>query len=112
MNLGAHIVNHYELYFDAADKANGSLYLAAQPSVGTAAIEATIARLRNAGLWSDEPYKVVPAAQRAAYAEQMQFAACVQFNSEGIALLATRYTHPKYPSSSERWTQWVNALTA
>lgn len=110
MSLGAHIVNHYDLYFDAADKANGSLYLAAERGTDAAAIEQTIDRLRAAGIWSSEPHKTVPDAQRQAYAEQMQFVGCVQFDSNGTALLATRYTHPKYPSSAERYAQWLKVL--
>lgn len=110
MTLGAYIVNNHDLYFDPTDKANGSLYLATPLSAGSAAVESAIARLRAAGIWSSEPYKSVPDAQRAAYAEQMQFVACVQFEIDGIPLLATRYTHPKYPSSRERWDQWMKVL--
>jgi hypothetical protein len=43
MNLGAYIVHNYDFYFDAADKANGSLYLAAERGADAAAIEPTIA---------------------------------------------------------------------
>lgn len=110
MSLGAHIVNNYDLYFDPADKANGSLYLVVDRSTDSAAVETTIARLRNAGLWSGESHKTVPDAQRSAYAEQMQFVACIQFNADGTPLLAARYTHPKYPSSAERWAQWQSVL--
>ena len=110
MNLGAYIVHNYDFYFDAADKANDSLYLAAERGADEEVIEPAIDRLRAAGIWSSEPYKTVPDAQRQAYAEQMQFIGCTQFDSNGKTLLATRYTHPKYPSSAERYAQWLKVL--
>jgi hypothetical protein len=110
MNLGAYIVHNYDLYFDATDKTNGSLYLAAERGTDAATIEQVIDRLRAVGIWSSESYKTVPDAQRQAYAEQMQFVGCTQFESNDTALLATRYTHPKYPSSAERYAQWLKVL--
>jgi hypothetical protein len=53
----------------------------------------------------------VPQAQKKIYAEQMQFIACAQFAIGSINVVAARYDHPKFPSSAERWSAWLNLLT-
>jgi hypothetical protein len=112
MNIGAEIVYQYELYFDPADKRNGSLYLCAAPGTPATAVEARIAALRAAGLWSAEPHKTVPAEHKKNYAEQMRFKACAQFDDGAAPLLAARYDHPKFPSDAARWSEWLAALGA
>lgn len=112
MNIGAEIVYQYELYFDPSDKRNGSLYLCALPGTPVAAVEKSIAALRAAGLWSTEPYKVVPEAHKQNYAEQMLFVGYAQFDNGTASLLAARYDHPKFPSDAARWDEWLAALGA
>ena len=110
MQLGAHIVQTYDLFFDAGDKANGSLYLCFEAGAAADVVETVIEKLRGAGLWSQQPYKGIAADQKSAYATQMQFVACAQFQHGITTGLAARYTHPKYPSSAERWSQWLELL--
>lgn len=112
MNIGAEIVYQYELYFDPSDKRNGSLYLCALPGTPTVAVESSIATLRAAGLWSTEPYKVVPEDHKKNYAEQMLFVGYAQFDNGTASLLAARYDHPKFPSDGARWSEWLAALGA
>lgn len=110
MNIGADIVYQHDLYFDPADKRNGSLYLCAPAGTAAAVVENRIAALRTAGLWSAEPHKVVPEEHKKNYAEQMRFVACAQFGDGDERLLAARYDHPKFPSDPARWQEWLNAL--
>lgn len=112
MNIGADIVHEHELYFDPAEPRNGSLYLCAPAGTPAAAIENRIAALRAAGLWSNEPHKVVPADHKQKYAEQMRFVACAQFGDDQTRLLAARYDHPKFPSDAARFAQWLEVLGA
>lgn len=112
MTVGAHIVHRYELFFDAGDSLNASLYLCTGIGASDDAVNAAIDRLRQAGLWSAQPAKQVADAQRSAYAEQMQFIACVELQvAEGV-LLAARYTHPRFASSDDRWQQWIACLSS
>jgi hypothetical protein len=112
MNIGAEIVYQHELYFDPADKRNGSLYLCAVPGTPAAAVEKSIEALRAGGLWSSEPYKTVPAEHKKNYAEQMLFKSCAQFDNGVTTLLAARYDHPKFPSDAARWSEWLSVLAA
>lgn len=112
MSQGADLIHNHDLYFDGGDKANGSLYLCAALGAAAAPVEAAIARLRAAGLWSADAHKQVPEAAKPAYAEQMQFIDRFEFESAGARLLATRYDHPKFPSSAERWEAWRRELAA
>lgn len=110
--VGAFIVNEYDLFFDAADPLNRSLYLCKPASASDAVVTAAIERLRAAGLWSAQPAKQVADAQKAAYAEQMRFIACLEVQTEAGALLLARYTHPRFASDDGRWQRWVTCLSA
>jgi hypothetical protein len=112
MNIGAEIVYQHDLYFDSADTRNGSLYLCVPPGTPAIDVEDSIARLRAAGLWSNEPHKMVPENHKKNYAEQMRFVACAQFDNGGRPLLAARYDHPKFPSDAARWSDWLATLGA
>jgi hypothetical protein len=112
MDIGAEIVYQHELYFDPADKRNGSLYLCAPAGTPSAAVESSISALRTAGLWSTEPYKTVPEDHKKNYAEQMRLKACAQFDNGAARLLAARYDHPKFPSDGARWAEWLVTLGA
>lgn len=110
MSQGADLIHQHDLYFDGSDKANGSLYLCAPLGADAAPVEAAIARLRAAGLWSADAHKQVPETAKPAYAEQMQFIGVFGFDSAGTALQAARYDHPKFPSSAERFAAWQRVL--
>jgi len=112
MTPGAQLIEDNDLYFDAGDPANGSLYLCAVPGTPPAQVETVIDVLRAQGLWSASPFKQVPEAQKRAYAEQMQFVGSFSFIHGTVALTAARYDHPKYPSSAERFDAWREALGA
>lgn len=112
MAAGAQLINDNDLYFDAGDSANGSLYLCAVPGTPPAQVETVIDLLRGRGLWSAAPVKQVPEAQKQAYAEQMQYVDSFSFIHGTVALIAARYDHPKYPSSAERFEAWREALGA
>lgn len=112
MTVGVHIVHRYELYFDPADSLNASLYLCSPIGTDDGAVQAAIDKLRNAGLWSAQPAKQVADAQRSAYAEQMRFIACTEWQTDEGVLLAARYTHPKFASDEARWQKWITCLAA
>jgi hypothetical protein len=108
MATGAEIIHRHDLYFDGGDPANGSLYLCAALGTDAAPMLSAIETLRKAGLWSQAPHKQVPQTQKDAYAQQMQFIESFPFAN---GLLATRYDHPKFPSSAERFARWRATLT-
>jgi hypothetical protein len=110
MNIGADIVYHNDLYFDAGDASNASLYLCAPSGTSTDVVESIIESLRAVSLWSQQPYKVVPESHKKDYATQMRFIACAQFRSRSIDLLIARYDHSKFPSDAARWSAWLVAI--
>ena len=103
--LDAHsIVDHYDLRFDPADKANGSLYLCTPR--GAPAPAAALAALRAAGLWSSEPEKSVPDEQRQAYKDGLEFVAAAAYRAGDDHILLARFDHPKFPSDAARFAAW------
>jgi hypothetical protein len=102
-----HIIDRHVLTFDANDKRNGSLYIG-EPLDGESGLHlaTTLADLRAAGLWSSEPEKQVPDAQRAAYREQLTFVAATVYKNAGGSFLIARFDHPKFPSDAARWGEW------
>jgi hypothetical protein len=110
MTIGPYIVHNFDLVFDGGDKANGSLYLCFEPGASSVTIAGVVDRLRGVGLWSQQQYKLVAAEQKSAYATQLQFVACAQFQLNGDSVLLARYTHLKFPSSAERWAEWLKSF--
>jgi hypothetical protein len=110
MNIGADIVYHNDLYFDAGDASNASLYLCAPSGTSAGAVEPVIESLRKISLWSQQPYKVVPESHKKDYATQMRFIACTQFRCGSIDIVLARYYHPKFPSDAARWSAWLAAI--
>jgi hypothetical protein len=118
------IIDACYLAFDPADKLNGSLYLgfpiteqdqsAAEPSAEMRALfESVINKMRDAGLWSNEPFSVVPDKHRQAYKDQLILKEALELeDSERIALpqgaIIARFDHEKFPSNDERWQAWVS----
>jgi len=111
MSVGAYIVNNHELFFDAHDKRNGSLYLAQAPGLDHSCIATAIEMLRTDHLWSVEAPKQVADTQKSAYAEQMVFMACREIIINGQKILAARFTHTKFPSDEGRWNAWLHCLS-
>jgi len=108
---GPAIFHSTAITYDAGDKSNGSLYLC-DPTGGKhgQVIERVIAHLRGQTLWSGEEPKQVRDDQRQVYEEQLSFVEAVEFVAYGIALVAVRCNHPKFPSSAERFSAWKDAL--
>jgi len=106
----ATLIDHYDLYFDAGDRANGSLYVCTPR--GSPAPDALIAALRGAGLWSEEPFKHVADEQRQAYKDGLVFVAAVAYRNAGTHLALARFDHPKFPSDATRWAAWLACCDA
>ena len=106
------IINDHRLTFDPADKANGSLYLCVDPTIepGTD-VNIIIERMRGASIWSEEPAKEVPDEHRGAYEAQLELVEVVTFRDADSPFLAARFDHEKFPSSDERWQQWLDILS-
>ncbi|MEQ8230189.1 MAG: hypothetical protein RLW61_13240 [Gammaproteobacteria bacterium] len=104
------IVDHYDLTFDAGEKANGSLYVCTPR--GAAAPDTIVAALRKAALWSAEPAKVVGDEQRPAYRDGLQYVAAVAYRDADGHVLLARFDHPKFPSDAARWDAWLACLDA
>lgn len=102
------IIDDHELTFDPGDPANGSLYLC-EPRIAGSGLDraAVLAKLRAAGLWSDQAEKQVPDAHRQAYKDQMQFVEAAGYRTSAGQFLIARFDHPKYPSSAARWQAWL-----
>lgn len=102
----ASIVDDYDLRFDAGDRANGSLYLCSRR--GTPAPAPGLALLREAGLWSAEPEKLVPDEQRQAYKDGLVFVAAAAYRTGADHIVLARFDHPKFPSDAARWEAWLS----
>lgn len=100
------IVDGHDLYFDAGDKRNGSLYLCVPR--GAARPDAALAALRSAALWSDEPDKKVADEQRQAYKDGLQFVAAVEYGAADERLVLARFDHPRFPSDASRFQAWLH----
>lgn len=110
---GREILLHYAVAFDAGDPGNGSLYLCVNATEADSTVfEPAIARLRDAGLWSQEDCSQIKDSQRAVYSEQLRFIATEPVQIDGCSMLLARFDHPKYPSSAERFNAWVTCLSA
>jgi hypothetical protein len=110
---GPTLIRQCALSFDPGDKLNGSLYVC-DPAGGARAaqVDAAIAQLRAAGLWSEQPVKQVQAEQKPAYEAQMQFVEAWSVMADGGELVIARFNHPKFPSSAARFDAWKTALGA
>ena len=105
------IIDKHELTFDPGDPQNGSLYLG-EPRDTASGLDraALIAKLRAAGLWSDQPAKQVPDAHRQAYKDQLQFLEATCYRTAHGHFLIARFDHSKFPSSATRWQAWQTFL--
>ena len=104
------IVDGYDLYFDAGDKRNGSLYLCVPR--GAAQPDAALAALRSATLWSAEPHKQVADEQRQAYKDGLQFVAAAEYDAADGRLVLARFDHPRFPSDASRFQAWLHLFDA
>lgn len=102
------IIENYDLTFDPGDKLNGSLYLCTPRGAADTRPEPWVDELRAAGLWSAEPARQVPDEQRQAYKEGLIFVAAIVYAAGQGHVVLTRFDHPKFPSSSDRWEAWVD----
>ena len=103
------IIDKHELWFDAGDVLNGSLYVSASDSDTLGHV---ISFFRNSSLWSDAPASQVLTTQKATYKAELIFVAAAEYHVTGQKLLLARFSHPKYPSSTERWLSWLSACDA
>ena len=106
----AAIVDHHEMVFDAGDTQNGSLYVCL--ALGSAAAHPVIDALRGAGLWSDDAPKQVSEDQRPAYRDGLRYVDAAVFADGEQAFLLARFDHPKFPSDSTRWGEWLACVGA
>ncbi len=107
------LIDSHELYFDAAEPRNASLYLCL-PSGEDSAVLARqlIASLCAAGLWSAAPAKQVADEQRDAYKAGLELLELTRFVYKGQSLHIARCDHPKFPSDADRWAEWQHAVAA
>jgi hypothetical protein len=103
------IIDKHELWFDTGDVLNGSLYVSTSDSDTRNHV---ISMFRKAGFWSDVPESQVLTTQKAAYKAELIYVAAAEYHVIEQKLLLTRFNHPKYPSSAERWLSWLNACDA
>ncbi|PCJ37950.1 MAG: hypothetical protein COA75_01655 [Cellvibrionales bacterium] len=106
------LINHFEMYFDGSDMSNASLYLCIDSPVGDSGAQTIIATMRDAGLWSAEAAKTVPAEHKPMYAEQMTLIGYVSGNIAGKEFHASAYDHEKFPYKAERWEEWKAFIAA
>ena len=108
------IIHGTAMTFDGGDKLNDSLYLCLPAdSASPATVAGAIAVLRAAGLWSAEEPKSVRDDQKSAYEQQLLFVEAVEVNPGNTGrLVLARFDHPKFPSSSGRFSAWKTALGA
>lgn len=104
------IVDHYDLRFDAGDRANGSLYLCTPRD--SAPPDAALALLRASGLWSADAEKSVADEQRQAYKDGLRFVAAVAYRTDNGHFVLARFDHPKFPSDAARWQAWLTCFDA
>mgnify|MGYP001607999116 CR=1 FL=1 len=103
---GTDLINNFQLYFEAADKANSSLYLCIGADMTDADAQAIIAALRADKLWSAEPAKTVPDAHKPMYAKEMSFIGQVSAKAAGKTFHAAAYDLPKFAYNPARWEAW------
>jgi len=106
----ATILDHYDLRFDAGDRANGSLYLCTPR--GAARPDDALTLLRAQGLWSADAEKVVADEQRQAYKDGLRFVAAVAYRAVDGHVVLARFDHPKFPSDVARWQAWLACFDA
>lgn len=102
----AQLVDHNELFFDAGDKANGSLYLCV--ARGENAPQTLINELHAAGLWSGDAAKQVAEDQRDAYKAGLELVAVNAFQIGTQGVILARCDHPKFPSDAARYAAWLS----
>jgi hypothetical protein len=98
------LVDGTRMFFDAADKRNGSLYVC--DVGGGLAGSALIGSLREAGLWSAAEPKVIADEQKAAYKAGLQFVEACEYTIAGKRAVLLRCDHPKFPSDAARFGEW------
>ena len=98
------LVDGTRMFFDAADKRNGSLYVC--DVGGGLAGSALIGSLREAGLWSAAEPKVIADEQKVAYKAGLQFVEACEYTLAGKRVVLLRCDHPKFPSDAARFAQW------
>jgi hypothetical protein len=104
------IIDHYDLRFDAGDRANGSLYLCTPR--GSAPPDAALDLLRASGLWSADAEKSVAEDQRQAYKDGLRFVAAAAYRAGVGHVVLARFDHPKFPSDAARWQAWLACFDA
>jgi len=105
------LFNHHRVYFDDGDRQNASLYLCVSSSeAGAGVVESIVTLMRNQGLWSATGMAEVREDQRQAYIEQLQLLDHREYATPWGSLVVARCEHPKYPSSADRWQDWLDCL--
>lgn len=97
------------VWFDAGDRANGSLYIHI-PNASDAAVEVVVDALRGAGLWSASPPKPVADKDRDSYRRELEFCEAVGYSSESGYFIVSRFDHPAFPSEPTRYAAWLEVL--
>lgn len=107
LGLGA-LIDECDLYFDAADRSNGSLYICTPAAEDSERLAGRLAsRLRSAGLWSSEGPKQVKDSQKDAYRTQLALLDIHVGQIEGTTFILCRCNHSSFPSDNNRWNAWV-----
>jgi hypothetical protein len=97
------LVDSFDLKFDSADPKNGSLYIACNNSLA----DILIGDLRTRALWLEGGASVIKEDQKDAYKAGLIFVAAEDYMSGDETLVLARFNHPKYPSDSSRWAEWI-----
>jgi len=101
------IIDDYVSSFDPGEPLNGSLYLGIAPTqYSESVLLGLINKLRDKGLWSEQDYKQIADEQKSAYKEQLEFVDFAAYEVDGVEVILSRFDHPKFPSSAERWHEW------
>jgi hypothetical protein len=104
------IIDSYQLYFDADDKNNGSLYIGVplDHDGQTSAVEPIVKKMRERAIWSETSLKSVPDEHRSAYKEQLELLDVRSYvDQNNVALIVARFDHQKFPSNADRWSDWL-----
>jgi hypothetical protein len=102
------LLDEYDLFFDAGDPLNGSLYLCQLRGLISVDLPPLCAKLRSAGLWSGQNPKRVEDSQRETYKRELAFLEAIAFSVGGNTVVIARFDHPEYPSSETRWRTWLS----
>ena len=97
------------VWFDAGDRANGSLYIHV-PNASDAAVDAVVDALRSAGLWSTSPPKAVADKDRDSYRRELEFCEAAGYLADSGYFVVSRFNHPAFPSEPTRYAAWLEVL--